>query len=95
MSDDTLFDADIYGEGKAPRKSSISAVPPLVPRPPGYHLVANTKGVQGFHRTKVPEAAMAKNGSCVTFCGIVGRRMGEYPEMIPLCPECEKIRSRS
>jgi hypothetical protein len=63
----------------------------LVPRPPGYHLVTNSKGVQGFHRTKVPEAVMAEHRSVVTYCGITGRRLGEYPREIPLCQECERI----
>jgi hypothetical protein len=88
---DTLFDPEQYGEGSKTRKRK--EVPPvaMVQRPPGYHLISNTKGVQGFHRSKIPEAAMASHGSVVTYCGILGRRMDFYPKEIPLCSECERV----
>lgn len=87
---DTLFDPNEYGEATPARPKPGGGKPQmLVPRPPGYHLVTNTKGVQGFHRTKVPEAAMAQYGTVVTLCGIVGRRLGEYPREVPLCHACE------
>lgn len=63
--------------------------PKLVPRPPGYHAIANRRGVVGFHRTKIT-AEMSKYGACQTYCGIVGRRVpGVFPKEIPLCDECE------
>lgn len=76
------------------RKRKTSARQELVLRPAGYHLIANRAGLQGFHRSKIPEAAMAKHGSCVTLCGIVGRRVSEYPERIPLCEKCETERRK-
>ena len=74
---------------KPPTKRKTSREQELVPRPPGYHMISNHSGVQGFHRSKVPEAAMARDGAVVTLCGILGRRVGEYPRLVPLCDECE------
>lgn len=82
-----LFEWDVP-EKKAPKPKEE---PRMVARPPGYHLIANTKGVQGFHRSKIPEAAMASHGAVVTYCGILGRRLGEYPDRVPLCEECERV----
>ena len=68
--------------------------PVLVSRPSGYHLITNSKGLQGFHRSRIPEAAMASHGSVVTYCGILGRRLDEYPDRVPLCEECERQDAR-
>ena len=86
MSEDQLFDYDVKPK-RAPRKTNQKQE--LIPRPPGYHLLTNSHGVQGFHRTKIPEAAMARHGSCVSLCGITGRRLGDYPKMVALCEACE------
>jgi hypothetical protein len=92
---DTLFDPEPYDNGTTRRRKPTSRKPQmpqmLVARPAGYHLVTNRQGVQGFHRTSVPEAAMARNGAVVTLCGIVGRRLGEYPDKVPLCQTCEVV----
>lgn len=87
-----LFEWEVTPSRRKPRGR---AEPELVNRPPGYHLITNTKGVQGFHRSKVPEAAMAGYGTVVTLCGILGRRMNEYPARIPLCEECEAVHRRT
>lgn len=87
MSEDQLFEWEL----PAKRKPKQAAPTELVPRPPGYHLIVNTRGVQGFHRSKIPEAAMASHGSVVTYCGILGRRLSEYPDRVPLCEECERV----
>jgi hypothetical protein len=90
---DTLFDADQYGEPEPRRREPTGlAHPMVVPRPAGYHLITTRSGVQGFHRTKLPEAALAAYGTVVTLCGITGRRLDEYPAQIPLCQRCELIR---
>lgn len=87
MMQEQLFEWETTAKPKRGRKTNKEQV--RVPRPPGYHLISNTSGIQGFHRSKIPEAAMAKHGSCVTLCGITGRRVSEYPEMVPLCKTCE------
>ena len=85
MAEDQLFDWEVKPPKQRPRKEE----PKLVPRPPGYHAIANRSGVVGFHRTKVT-AEMARNGAVQTYCGIVGRRVpGVFPREIPLCEECE------
>lgn len=57
----------------------------LVPRPPGWVLIANRHGPQGFHRVK----AVGQLASVVTICGVVGRRISEVERMIVLCPICQ------
>ena len=88
---DQLFEWDDLPKAKEPK---VVEGPVLVPRPPGYHLISTSKGVIGFHRSKVPEAAMATHGSVMTYCGHLGRRLDEYPAEIPLCVECEAVASR-
>ena len=90
MSEDQLFEWDVPPR----REPRGNRKPELVPRPPGYHLIANNRGVIGFHRSKIPEAAMASHGSVVTYCGHLGRRLNEYPREIPLCEECERINAQ-
>lgn len=87
MADGQLF------EWEVPERKASEPAPEvvLVPRPPGYHLIANRRGVQGFHRSKIPDADMARHRTVVTYCGITGRRVPDvYPDRIPLCPGCEK-----
>ena len=88
MNDEQLFEWDVAPKRKA---RSTNREQELVPRPAGYHAVTNRSGPKGFHRTKVPEAAMARHGSVVTLCGILGRRLDAYPRKIPLCEECERM----
>lgn len=87
MTEEQLFEWEVEPK----RKRAKPKPPELVNRPPGYHLIVSSKGVQGFHRSKVPEAAMATHGSVMTYCGILGRRLSEYPAKIPLCEECERV----
>ena len=93
MTDEQLFDTTPYDDGTSRRRGPRARAKEqeLVPRPPGYHAVTNRSGPKGFHRTKVPEAAMARHGSVVTLCGILGRRLDAYPGKIPLCEECERM----
>lgn len=85
MSEPQLFEWDVK-----PKRKKKPKLAELVPRPPGYHLIANRSGVVGFHRSRIPEAGMAQYHTVVTLCGITGRRIGEYPDRIPLCEGCEK-----
>ena len=86
MGDEQLFDYDLPPE----RRKSVKPEATMVPRPPGYHAVTNSKGAQGFHRTKVT-SDLAKYGAVQTLCGITGRRIGGYyPKEVPLCEECEQ-----
>lgn len=63
--------------------------PELVPRPPGWYLVAtNRSGPIGFHVTSIPDLEYAANHSVRTLCGITGRRMGVFPDEIVLCQQC-------
>lgn len=83
---DQLFEWDLPKK----RTPKPKEEPRMVSRPPGYHAVTNSKGVQGFHRTKIT-AEMSRYGTVQTYCGIVGRRVpGVYPREIPLCEECER-----
>lgn len=88
MTEDQLFEWETKPK-RGPRSTSRDTE--LVPRPPGYHLITNTKGMQGFHRSEIPTANMAANRSVMTLCGIVGRRVGDvFPDRIPLCESCEQ-----
>lgn len=74
----------------AKRTRKVEA-PILVPRPPGWHLITNRNGVQGFHLSRIPDTEWVRMASVLTLCGITGRRVpGVYPEQIPLCAECVK-----
>lgn len=87
MSGDQLFEWEL----PAPKVSEPEPEVALVPRPPGYHLIATVRGPQGFHRSKIPDAKMAEYRTVLTYCGITGRRVdGVYPDRIPLCPGCEE-----
>lgn len=59
----------------------------LVPRPPGWRLVANSGGPKGFHRVKT----VGTEGSVRTLCGIVGHPITDSERMIVLCPACEAV----
>lgn len=87
MSEPQLFEWEV-----PPRKAEKPEPPVvLVPRPPDYHLIATRTGVQGFHRSKIPDANMAEYRTVLTYCGLVGRRVsGVFPDRIPLCPKCEE-----
>jgi hypothetical protein len=56
----------------------------VVPRTPGWVLVGTRRGPQGFHRVM----SASQNGSLVTACGLVGRKIVEYQGSIIECPEC-------
>ena len=85
MSEEQLFDWPVEERKPRQRKEVV-----MVPRPPGYHAISTRNGVVGFHRTKIT-AEMARNGSVLTYCGIVGRRVpGIFPKEVPLCEECEQ-----
>jgi hypothetical protein len=55
-----------------------------VPRSPGWILVGTTKGPSGFHRIM----SVGQNGSLVTACGLVGRKIVENQGSIIECPDC-------
>ena len=77
MNDEQLFEWDVAPKRKA---RSTNREQELVPRPAGYHAVTNRSGPK-----------MARHGSVVTLCGILGRRLDAYPRKIPLCEECERM----
>lgn len=86
MSEDQLFDYDVKPKRAARATNSDQE---LVARPPGYLLITNRSGVQGFHRTTIPDPSYAEHGSRRTLCGITGRVISEFPKKIPLCAKCE------
>ena len=55
-----------------------------VPRADGWILLGTTSGPRGYHRV----ASMSQNGSLLTVCGLVGRRVIEDATMIQPCPSC-------
>ena len=55
-----------------------------VPRPPGWNLIANTSGTQGFH---VVDHTTPDSG-VVTVCGIAGRVIENRTSIISPCPIC-------
>jgi hypothetical protein len=59
------------------------------PRPPGWHLIANIAGVQGFHLVDhtVPEGGVA------TVCGVIGRTIQSPVLVITPCSACEAASS--
>jgi hypothetical protein len=57
------------------------------PRPPGWRLVANKNGPNGFHLIKT----VGVLGAVVTRCGLTGRVISESERGIILCPACEAI----
>ncbi len=86
----TLMDEQLFEWDVKPPRQKFKPTVELVPRPPGYHLISNRSGVQGFHRTKVT-ADMAAYSTVLTFCGIYGRRVKDvFPDRIPLCEGCER-----
>lgn len=91
MSDNEQLQAFEWEVPRKRKPRSTNKEQKLVTLPPGYHLIVSTEGVQGFHRSRIPEAAMASHGSVVTYCGILGRRLSEYPAQVPLCEECEQV----
>lgn len=56
----------------------------VVPRSPGWVLVGRTTGPSGFHRVR----SVSKNGTLVTACGLVGRKIEESQQAIIECPAC-------
>ncbi len=58
---------------------------PAVPRPPGWNLVANGSGTQGFHLVDhtTPDRGV------VTVCGIVGRVVNSNAVAIMPCETCQ------
>jgi hypothetical protein len=57
---------------------------PLVERRPGWILVGSTKGPQGYHRAY----GAGQNGTLITVCGVVGRRIDDAQTWIIECPAC-------
>lgn len=55
-----------------------------VPRPPGWNLIANMGGAQGFHLVDhtTPDRGV------VTVCGITGRVITSSAQVITPCPIC-------
>jgi hypothetical protein len=78
---------DALFEGGPPERAVRAVEPPgsLVPRPPGWFLLANRAGPNGFHLAK----AMGPLGVVRTVCGLTGRKITESERAIILCPACE------
>ena len=58
--------------------------PDLVNRPPGWSLIANKNGPQGYHVIK----SAGLLATVVTLCGITGRKISDVAREIPLCQGC-------
>lgn len=59
-----------------------------VPRPPGWNLIANSNGTQGWHLVDhtTPDRGV------VTVCGVVGRVVRqEAATAIVRCPTCQQL----
>lgn len=83
-----LFDADIYGEGTAPRqKTEHDPVMPVPWRHP-WLLLADKNGVIGHHVKRT----LTKAGSIIAECGVRGHRVGGADSMMVPCEECAKKR---
>ena len=85
MSEEQLFEWDTPKKQRQEKPKQE-----LVRRPPGYHLISTRQGPVGYHRDRI-SADMSVYRSCITLCGIAGRRVGEanWAREIPLCEECE------
>lgn len=57
---------------------------PLVERRSGWILVGGTAGPLGFHRAY----SAGQNGTLVTVCGVVGRKIDDSEAVIVECPIC-------
>jgi hypothetical protein len=68
----------------SPRTTPRAAESACVPRSPGWVLVGTTTGPSGFHRIR----SVGQNGSLVTACGLVGRKIEDSQRMIIECPAC-------
>ena len=55
-------------------------------RRPGWVLVSSTQGPQGYHRVM----SVGQNGSLVTVCGRVGRKVPDDQRMIVECHVCSQ-----
>ena len=63
------------------------APPPVLPqasRVPGWVLVGTRTGPVGYHRVQTA----SPNGSLLTCCGIVGRKVPDDAVVIPRCSVC-------
>jgi hypothetical protein len=81
---------EVLFEGGPPERAVREVVPPgtvVVPRPPGWILLANKNGPNGFHLVK----SVGVLGSVRTVCGLSGRKITESERAIILCPSCEEI----
>jgi hypothetical protein len=56
-----------------------------VPRTPGWRLIANSSGTQGWHliESTTPERGVK------TLCGITGRAIDESHPVMVLCQDCQ------
>ncbi len=72
---------------EAPVVRSEASQSLLVPRTPGWVLVANRGGPQGFHRVKT----VGVEGSVRTMCGITGRPITDSERMIVPCAACQAV----
>ena len=77
---------DALFEGGPPERAvrEVAEAGVLVPRPPGWVLVANRSGPHGFHLIK----SVGILGAVVSVCGVTGRKITESNRSIVLCPAC-------
>lgn len=78
---------NLFGEEdtEAPEAPQEESRPEVVPRRPGWVLIANRQGPQGYHRIKTRGTL----SSIVTRCGITGHRVEEHQRAIIECPDCK------
>lgn len=84
VNDDQLFETESL-EMPPERVAPAQAPPPVVvTRKPGWVLVGRRDGPQGFHRVY----GAGQNGTLVTVCGVVGRKIDDSQTVIVECPIC-------
>ena len=87
MSDEVQSSAFPEIVPEAPVVRSERSVVAPTPRDPGWVLVANRGGPQGFHRVKT----VGTEGSVRTLCGVTGRVISEHERSIVPCAACQAV----
>jgi hypothetical protein len=85
---DWLFDPSLYGESNNHSHTITDEVVVVVePYQPPWLLLANRRGVNGFHW---PES-VTEYGTTHALCGAMGHSVVP-PETMVRCSECERLR---
>jgi len=74
----------LFGETQAPVEQAADPPVDYVQRPPGWVLVGTKQGSAGFHRVRTA----SQNGSLLTVCGKLGRKVDDDSTTIVCCPLC-------